>query len=250
MKTIRHFIILLVIFCVGAISTLHAQAVGSIDQAVIGSTGNYSTGGNFTLSSTTGECIVPTVTSGPFILTQGFQQPSANGTLSLNTTLVYYNSTCLGANDGLASVTTNGGTAPYTYVWSSSIGDSLSVNDSLSPGTYTVTIIDAGGLTQTQTFTVVDGTDICGITVYHGFTPNGDNHNDLWIIDYIDLHAPNTVTIFNRWGYEVWGKENYDNSTVVWDGKAENGDEIPDGTYYYVITMSDGEEKGWVEVTH
>src|ERR1044072_1982548 len=110
---------------------LHAQQIGSITPVLIGSTGNYSTGGNMSISSSTGECIVPTVQNGPIILTQGFQQPSANGTLSLNSTLVYYNSTCLGANDGTASLTVTGGSAPYTYIWSSSVNDSLSTVDSL-----------------------------------------------------------------------------------------------------------------------
>jgi len=250
MKSFKFCLFSLLLSGIWLSNQLHAQQVGSIDQAVIGSSGNYSTSGNFTLSSTTGECIVPTVTGGPFILTQGFQQPSSNGTLALNTTLVFYNATCLGAQNGTASVTAIGGTAPYYYTWSTGSNDSLSTNDSLAPGTYTVTITDAGNLSQTHTFVIVDGTEICGVTVYHGFTPNGDGHNDFWIIDYLDLHQPNTVTIFNRWGYEVWSKENYDNTSVVWDGKAENGDDLPDGTYYYVITMPEGDTKGWVELTH
>lgn len=229
---------------------VHAQQVGSITPVLIGSTGNYSTNGNISISSSTGECIVPTVQNGPIILTQGFQQPSANGTLALQSTAVYYNSTCLGANDGFASITASGGSAPYTYTWSTGSGDSLATNDSLVPGSYTVTITDAGNLSQTHTFTVIDGTDICNIHVYSGFTPNGDGENDLWIIDYIDLHLPNTVTVFDRWGNEVWRGENYDNVNVVWDGKSKNGDELSDGTFYYVITVGEASMKGWVELTN
>ena len=229
---------------------VHAQQIGSITPTVIGSSGNYSTNGNISISSTTGECIVPTVQNGPIILTQGFQQPSANGTLSLNSTLVYYNATCLGANDGAATMSVTGGSAPYSYVWSTSTGDTLATNDSLVPGTYTVTVIDAGNLSQSHTFTILDGTDICGIHVYSGFTPNSDGENDLWIIDYIDLHAPNTVEIFNRWGQLVWSGENYDNTNVVWDGKSQQGEALPDGTYYYVIKEGTAVMKGWVELTH
>jgi len=245
MKKGLYTIIGVMLFC----CSINGQ-VGSITPVLVGSGGNYSSNGNITLSSSVGECIVPTVQNGPIILTQGFQQPSANGTLSLNTTLAYYNATCLGAANGVATVTVTGGSAPYTYAWSTGAGDSLATNDSLAPGTYSVTVTDAGNLSQTQTFTVVDGTEICDIAVYNGFTPNGDGFNDFWIIDYIDLHLPNTVTIYNRWGYEVWGKENYDNSSVVWDGKTESGDELPDGTYYYVITMANATTKGWVEITH
>lgn len=228
---------------------VHAQQIGSITPVLIGSTGNYSTSGNISISSSTGECIVPTVQNGPIILTQGFQQPSANGTLALQSTLAYYNATCLGANDGSAALTVTGGSAPYLYTWSTGSGDTLSINDSLVPGSYTVTITDAGNLSQTHTFTIVDGTDICDIQVYSGFTPNGDGENDLWIIDYMELHLPNTVTIYNRWGNEVWNGENYDNVNVVWDGKTKDGAELPDGTYYYIITVGSATMKGWVELT-
>lgn len=227
----------------------HAQQIGSITPVLIGSSGNYSTSGNISISSSTGECIVPTVQNGPIILTQGFQQPSSNGTLALQSTLAYYNATCLGADDGSAALTVTGGSAPYSYTWSTGSGDTLSTNDSLVPGSYTVTITDAGNLSQTHTFTVVDGTDICDIHVYSGFSPNGDGENDLWIIDYMELHSPNTVTIYNRWGNEVWFGENYDNVNVVWDGKTKDGAELPDGTYYYVITEGAGTMKGWVELT-
>jgi len=232
------------------VASVYAQAPGSLSPVLIGSSGNYSTNGNITLSSSVGECIVPTAANGPIILTQGFQQPSANGVLSLNSTLVYYNSTCLGADNGTASMTVTGGSAPYTYVWSTGPNDSLATNDSLAPGTYSVTIIDAGGLQQTHTFTILDGTDICDIHVYSGFTPNGDGENDLWIIDYMELHQPNTVEIYSRWGELVWDGANYDNINVVWNGTAKNGDKLPDGTYYWIIKEGTGTMKGWVELTH
>lgn len=238
------------IFSVFTAAQLNAQAVGSIEQAVIGTTGNYSSAGNIKISSTVGECIVPTAQSGPIILTQGFQQPSPNGVLALNSTLAFYNSTCLGANDGTAALTVTGGTAPYSYAWSSGSGDSLAVNDSLAPGTYTVTVTDAGNLQQTHTFTVVDGTDICGIIVWGGITPNNDGENDLWIVDYLDLHQPNEVEIYNRWGMMVWRGTNYDNVNVVWDGKMQDGSELTDGTYYWIIKEGTATMKGWVELSH
>ncbi|CAN5336803.1 hypothetical protein BH09BAC5_BH09BAC5_13050 [soil metagenome] len=231
--------------------SLSAQVtVGSITPMLIGSTGNYSSNGGYTLSSSTGEPIVPTTANGNYILTQGFQQPSANGAIALNANLVFTNSSCLGANDGFANVTPVGGAGPYSYIWSNDFGDSISSTDSLSPGTYTVTVIDAGGLTITQTFSVTDGTGICGIQPYSGITPNGDGHNDLWIIDYLELHLPNTVTIYNRWGTIVWKGENYDNSTVVWNGSNMNGSPLTDGTYFYVIEADGAHMESWVELSH
>ncbi len=230
-------------------TALSAQVtVGSITPVLIGSTGNFSSAGGYMLSSSTGEPMVPTTSSGNYIITQGFQQPSPNNALALNANLVYANSSCNGSDDASANVTPVGGSGPYTYVWSS--GDSVGSVDSLTPGTYTVTVTDAGGLNVTQTFTVADGTGICGIQPYSGLTSNGDGHNDLWIIDYIDLHLPNTVMIYNRWGMMIWKGDNYDNSTVVWNGTAQDGSALPDGTYFYVIEVAGGHMESWVELSH
>lgn len=54
------------------------------------------------------------------------------------------NATC-GDNDGDATATVNGGTAPYTYAWTS--GDTLSFADSLVAGMYQVTVTDVFGCT-------------------------------------------------------------------------------------------------------
>jgi gliding motility-associated-like protein len=239
----------LLIFLISG-SFVHAQQPGSLTPVLIGSAGNYSTSGTISISSSTGECIVPTVQNSPFILTQGFQQPSANGALSLTTTLVHYNVTCAGAGDGAASVSATGGTAPYTYAWSTGNGDSLAVIDSLAPGTYSVTVTDAGNLSQTQTFVITDGTEICDINFYNGITPNGDGLNDVWVIDYIELKQPNNVSIYDRWGYLVFNGDNYDNSTVVWNGTNQQGQKLPDGTYFFVITIGEASTRGWVELTN
>jgi gliding motility-associated-like protein len=60
---------------------------------------------------------------------------------------------CFGGNDGSANVVANGGTAPYTYLWSNSaVTQALT---GVSVGTYTVTVTDANGCTQT-TSTIIN----------------------------------------------------------------------------------------------
>ena len=53
---------------------------------------------------------------------------------------------CHGGADGTAFVDVNGGTSPYTFVWSD--GQSNQTAENLEEGTYTVTIIDNNGCQQ------------------------------------------------------------------------------------------------------
>lgn len=59
---------------------------------------------------------------------------------------------CYGGQDGTASVTANGGTAPYSYLWSN--GSTGATAGNMNPGTYTVTITDANGCSDTETVQV------------------------------------------------------------------------------------------------
>jgi gliding motility-associated-like protein len=78
-------------------------------------------------------------------------------------------------------------------------------------------------------------------------TPNGDGLNDKWIIDCIENFPDNKVTIFNRWGDSVNSFKNYDNVSHVWNGTTTDGKPLPDGTYYYVLTIKNGGKySGWI----
>lgn len=59
---------------------------------------------------------------------------------------------CSGGSDGTATATGNGGTLPYGYSWSSGAG--TAVVNSLSAGTYTVTITDGNACTSTASAVV------------------------------------------------------------------------------------------------
>ena len=65
------------------------------------------------------------------------------------------NPSCNGSTDGSITVIPSGGTLPYTYSWSITTGSGDSA-DSLSAGSYTVTVTDASGCTGTQTNTLIN----------------------------------------------------------------------------------------------
>jgi gliding motility-associated-like protein len=93
-------------------------------------------------------------------------------------------------------------------------------------------------------------TTVDGLTFYSGITPNGDGHNDSWIIDGIDSLTSMHVEIFNRWGRSVWKTTEYDNINSAWRGADGDGNQLPDGTYYYVIIAGDFSKTGWIELSH
>jgi len=61
---------------------------------------------------------------------------------------------CNGGNNGSININPMGGTAPYTYHWSN--GSTTQNLNSLSGGTYTVTITDNTGTTSAFTFTITE----------------------------------------------------------------------------------------------
>ncbi len=76
-------------------------------------------------------------------------------------------------------------------------------------------------------------------------TPNGDMHNDTFIIQgNVDCGFIFDVKMFNRWGAKVFDAKNYQDN---WDGYSEksftSSNQLPAGTYYYVIEVRNSEFK-------
>lgn len=85
---------------------------------------------------------------------------SYNPTCGAPMTLVETVSTesCFNMCDATGSISVNGGTAPYTYLWSN--GATTVTTTSLCSGNQSVTVTDANGCTQTIQFNVVAGQQI------------------------------------------------------------------------------------------
>lgn len=68
------------------------------------------------------------------------------------------NVSCFGGNNGAATASATGGTAPYTYNWGS--GRTTAAVTGLTAGTYTVTVTDAVGCSSTESVTITQPTAI------------------------------------------------------------------------------------------
>lgn len=234
----------------------------TISQQVIGSTGG--TSGTLlpwgSVDYTVGETIIWTYDTASFpltvkALTQGFHQPNpANSSLDAN--VIFANASCIGGNNGSASVNILSftGTGPVIIYWGAPLNDSSANQGNLAPGAYPVHI-DDGNFSIDDTIIIGETQVDCAdsLDFYTGITPNGDGNNDFWTVEGLELVKDNTVSIFNRWGDLVWKTTGYDNDgngEKVWKGTSNTGAELPDATYFYVIEANGRVYKGWVELTH
>jgi gliding motility-associated-like protein len=135
------------------------------------------------------------------------------------------------AGSGSISVIVNGGRAPYQYQWSNNAtGSDIG---GLSAGKYILSLTDMNGCVKTITVRVEDST--CpSIIIHNAISPNGDGINETWEIEGLQYYPKNTVKVFDKWGDQVFEKENYKND---WGGAWKNG-LVPDGTYYYLLKLN------------
>jgi gliding motility-associated-like protein len=79
-----------------------------------------------------------------------------------------------------------------------------------------------------------------GVIIPNSFSPNDDSYNDKFVIVNLEQYDNNSIVIYNRWGDKVYEASPYQND---WDGTSENakmvinGNQVVDGTYYFVLDL-------------
>ncbi|MFL9831011.1 choice-of-anchor L domain-containing protein [Flavobacterium sp. ST-87] len=68
------------------------------------------------------------------------------------------------------------------------------------------------------------------------FTPNGDGFNDTWTIKNLNLLAPATITIFDRFGKLL---KQFNSTNLHWNGTL-NGHLLPADDYWFNLVFEDG----------
>ncbi|MDB2317283.1 gliding motility-associated C-terminal domain-containing protein [Flavobacteriales bacterium] len=101
--------------------------------------------------------------------------------------------------------------------------------------------------------TIADSFDLTGTDAYNRiknylpnvFTPNDDSFNDVLSIKGLRECETGTLKIYNKWGDEVY----YSVSPGLepWDG-TQFGEEVAEGTYFYVLKLNYAEFKGTVSL--
>ena len=109
--------------------------------------------------------------------------------------------------------------------------------------TYRLTVTSADSCSATDTVSV----RILKLPIIpNTFTPNNDGINDVWNIRNLDRYPDCIMDIYNRYGVLMFHSIGYG---TAWDGRYK-GEEVPVGTYYYVLNLKDGTKNygGYVTV--
>jgi gliding motility-associated-like protein/uncharacterized repeat protein (TIGR01451 family) len=169
-----------------------------------------------------------------------------------NATLVEVNDILQSGYSYISSTTSTGVYSPLTGVWN--VG-SMNVS-SVETLSITAVVMISGSYINEAIIVAFENDSIISNNISsiepvpseffipEGFSPNGDEINDLFVIRGILNFPSNEFRVFNRWGVLVFEGSSYANS---WDGKSNSnlnvgGDTLPVGTYFYVLDLKDGSE--------
>ncbi len=126
-----------------------------------------------------------------------------------------------------------GGIEPYSFEWWNG-STKNPINLGMSPGDYSLTVIDDNGCIKDTFFVIATMSAEC---VPNVFTPNGDDVNAIWSLEDTFLYEDSEVRIYGRFGRLVFHSVGYHDP---WDGTNKQGNDVPDGVYFYSIEIGHG----------
>lgn len=147
----------------------------------------------------------------------------------------------------------NNSSGAINYNWIFGDGTTSSqpqINHYYPSGTYQVTLVGVNGNCSDTITKLIDISQLehtPGENIPNVFTPNNDKAND--IFNFRDIEPCNNFSfeIFDRWGLSILKSTN--SHQYFWDGRTTSGEEVTDGTYFYIINVDNGTKfKGTVTV--
>ena len=104
---------------------------------------------------------------------------------------------------------------------------------SVNPGIIHITAVDQCGSEVMFALEV----EACDTFIPNVISPNADGRNDYFRIEGIEGFPLSILTVYNRWGSQVFRDSDYRGG---WDGRIA-GKPLAEGTYFYVLQRSDGQ---------
>jgi gliding motility-associated-like protein len=154
---------------------------------------------------------------------------------------------CIGNNDGVIEVIVSGGVEPYYYKYGESVID-IPFISRLFEGEYEVEVIDSMQCELDLGLAVLEDVHIDCIQIPNAFTPNGDDINDIFVIQGMEIFPAAILRVYNRWGQILYQAETGED---FWNGKFQDN-LVPAGTYLYILDLRNGKKpyKGTVTIMY
>ena len=147
------------------------------------------------------------------------------------------------ANEQPDAMEADGSSGSYTWYADQELTDVLGSQTTYTPETilgstsYYVTATENGCEGPAQMILIAF--EECGIVIPTAFTPDGDQTNDTWSLNDIDVIYPNNVvSVYNRLGNKVYESIQGAYDQMPWDGTF-NGEPLPVASYYFIIEYND-----------
>ena len=139
------------------------------------------------------------------------------------------------------------------YEWYNSDDNLLSVYSELSvtdSDIYYVLVTDENNCTDSSENAIVHMLGRTELYIPTAFSPNGDDHNELFVIHANNINSYN-IKIYNKWGDELFVS---DTIYKYWDGTFESN-KVQQGTYFYIVEVVGEDENlflksGLIEVLY
>ncbi len=157
---------------------------------------------------------------------------------------------CAQDTETLSVTVSNIDPAQVTYQWyvDGGIIDNATSQtlDVIDAGIYSVEVNNQGCIANDEVEVKYYDNENCIIT--QGLSPsNIDGLNDYFDLEFLqDKIGIDKLSVFNRLGVLVYEQANYINQ---WKGQDKNGNELPVGTYFYIIQLNSQDPiTGWIYI--
>jgi gliding motility-associated-like protein len=125
------------------------------------------------------------------------------------------------------------------YQWSNGANTKTNIAHE-NEGIVWVKVTDDNGCTGSDSIMLLRCSTAKNINIPNAFTPDGDGHNDFWIIGGSEQYPNITVKIYDRWGLIIFESDR--GYQKPWDGTSY-GKQMQTGAYYYIIKLGDGSKE-------
>ncbi len=149
-------------------------------------------------------------------------------------------------SSGLLLITGNAPKSDYDFILRSVTYQNInSLSDDISLKNISFSIGDGENRSEEISREVQLANVLPELDFVNAFTPNGDQVNDSWDFPNLEAFEQVNISVFNTQGVRVFHCTTND---CEWDGNF-NQQELPAGTYFYLIKLNNGRRKYEGDVT-